>query len=199
MRPNRHATIVLSALLVVACGGSEPPQVDDSTASATVTSNAPLPSPAEAAELITASQPFGDYHFTYSSWTFPLDRPVTHETQLVLARELEKGGWLTVEDGRIALTDKGRSDKRFLERPNGSLDIVPLAKKEIIEVSAIERSDDGARALVRWRWVPNEVGEAFTAGSIRERFASEHLATVTLTESSQGAWEVWSVTEASGS
>ena len=39
-------------------------------------------------------------------------------------------------NGDISLTDKSRSDKRFLMRPNGLLDIVPLAKKEMGDVTA---------------------------------------------------------------
>lgn len=143
--------------------------------------------------MIARSQPFGDHEFTYASWTFRTDTPVTHETTVAMARDLEKAGWIRLNGNMVELTDKSRADKRFLLRPNGTLDIVPLARKELIEVTSVTPTEDGATAAIRWRWVPNEVGASFTAGPVKERFDAEQQATVTLTPGPDGEWEVWGV------
>ena len=78
--------------------------------------------------------------------------------------------------GKVVLTGKSKSDKRFLVRPNGILDIVPLAKKELGEVTAVRMNDDGtAAADFTWTWVPNEVGRTFA-----DRYAGTQQATATL-------------------
>lgn len=194
MHTSHSLAACLALTLVTACPAPESatPAADTDPASA-VASQTPPPAPAAAKELIAASQPFGDFQFTYSSWTFPLDREVTHEAQLAMARDLEKEGWLRLRDGRVELTEKARQDKRFLNRSNVSVDIVPLARKEITEVSSVEPAEDGARAIVRWRWIPNEIGAAFTSGPAKERFDQEQISEVILRESSPGSWEVWSV------
>lgn len=154
---------------------------------------APPPTPAEAQELIARSQAFGDHQFTYAAWTFRTDTPLTHETTLAMAKDLENADWIRLNENRVELTDKSRGDKRFLLRPNGTLDIVPLARKELIEVTSVTPTDEGATATIRWRWVPNEVGSSFTSGPVKERFDAEQRSEVTLQSNAAGEWEVWGV------
>jgi hypothetical protein len=70
---------------------------------------------------------------------------------------------------------KAMDDKRFILRENGLLDVVPLAKKEMGEVSAVRMNpDDTATADFTWTWVPNEVGSLFP-----EKYAGTHAARAT--------------------
>ena len=84
---------------------------------------------------------------------------------------------------------KGEGDKRFLVRPNGYLDIVPLAKKELLDVTAVRKTPEGAEADIAWRWIPNEVGASFTSGRVKERFDATHHATVKTRDFGSG-WAV---------
>ena len=190
----RTATLAATPLLflLLACGEGA-----TETATATAPPSTPPPTAVEAKELIARSQPFGDFQFTDATWTFRTDAPLTHETQLAMARDLEKAGWLRVNENRVELTDKSRGDKRFVLRPNGTLDLVPLARKELLEVTSVEPTADGATATITWRWIPNEVGDSVTSGPLRERFDETHTARVTMQRGSDG-WEVWDVTASDG-
>jgi hypothetical protein len=97
-------------------------------------------------------------------------------------KELVAAGWLDLDPaGNVALTDKSRNDKRFLLRPNGLLDIVPLAKKEMGEVTSVRANDDGtARVDFTWRWIANEVGSSFKTGLVADRFAAPQDGAATL-------------------
>ena len=66
---------------------------------------------------------------------------------------------------------KAKEDKRFLVRPNGTLDVVPLAKKELVSIDAVR----GERVDFTWKWIPNEVGAL-----LKDRFAGDQKATATL-------------------
>jgi hypothetical protein len=99
-----------------------------------------------------------------------------------MARQLAAAGWLAIDGaGDIMLSDKSLSDKRFVLRENGLLDIVPLARKELGEVTAVRTNPDASiNADFNWRWLPNDVGATFTAGPIHDRFAATQKATANL-------------------
>ncbi|HEU5163650.1 MAG TPA: hypothetical protein VFV54_10925 [Thermoanaerobaculia bacterium] len=188
----------IALLLALACSGGE-------TATESVQANetaaapaaAPLPSADAAKALIAESPEFGDYEFsTGSSFSLPLDTSKFNEPARAGAANLEKGGWIRIAGGRVVLA-KGEGDKRFLVRPNGYLDIVPLAKKELLEVSGVRKTTEGAEADIAWKWIPNEVGAAFTSGPVKERFDATHHAIVKMRDFGSG-WVVMLIEPASG-
>ena len=147
------------------------------------------PSTDEARTLIADSAAFGDFEFsTGSSFSLPLDTSQFNQPARAGARDLEKGGWIRIQSGSVVLA-KGEGDPRFLVRPSGFLDVVPLAKKELLEVEAVRQTEDGAEVDFTWRWIPNEVGSSFTTGAVKERFDATHAATAKLQDFGAG-WEV---------
>src|SRR5690242_19384563 len=142
----------------------------------------PPPSAAQARELIASSADFGEFEFTNAGYTTPTSGAAMNEPQRAAAKELAQAGWLTLDKtGDIALSEKSRSDKRFLLRPNGLLDIVPLAKKEMGDVTAVRGNPDNTVTVdFTWRWIANEVGEAFKTGPVHDRFAAPQDGRATL-------------------
>lgn len=185
MRPT---IALLVPLLFLGCAAEEPPAGAPSESA-----TAPIPPPPtvdEARTLIAESQAFGDYQFsTGASFSIPMDSTRFNEPARTGARDLEKGGWIRVRGGRVELTPKAAGDKRFLVRPNDFLDIVPLARKELLEIQQIRATPEGAAVELTWRWIPNEVGESFTEGVVKERFEATHAATASLQDLGSG-WEV---------
>ena len=167
-------------VLLVACGGSEAPIADQTTSAKPAAP--PLPSAQQAREMIASSAEFGEYEFTNAGFTTPVSGATMSEPVRQSVKELAAAGWLELEKtGDIALTDKSRNDKRFLLRTNGLLDIVPLAKKEMGDVTSVCANDDGtARVDFTWRWIANEVGSSFKTGLVADRFAAPQDGTATL-------------------
>jgi hypothetical protein len=141
---------IVIALLAAACGGGEQPKQQEAAKPKTP----PPPAAGEAKELIASSPEFGDYKFTDAAVTIPMTRGAMNEPARKNAEALVKGGWLAWSGD--ALVVKKKDDKRFLVRPNGTLDVVPLAKKEFGEVKAVQ----GETVDFTWRWAPNDVGKA---------------------------------------
>lgn len=184
----RTAALILALSFFLSCSGGETP-ADTATAAGTAPAAAPLPTPDQAKALIADSPEFGDFEFsTGSSFSLPLDAAQFNEPARAGAADLERAGWIRIEGGKVVLA-KGDGDKRFLVRPNGFLDIVPLAKKELLEVTGVRKTDEGAEADFTWRWIPNEVGASFTSGLVKERFDAIHVATAKLRDFGQG-WVV---------
>lgn len=100
---------------------------------------------------------------------------MTAEVRTV-SKALAKNGWIGVDgDGNVILTGKAKADKRFLLRQNGFIDIVPMAKKEFVGVSALHVNPEGQPLVdFRWKWVPNEIG------ALTDRYTGEQLAIATL-------------------
>ncbi len=140
------------------------------------------PSIDQARTIIEGSPEFSEYQFTNAGYSLPMMKSAMNEPALAAAKDLSAAKWIGFDgDGRVVLTGKASSDKRFLVRPNGFLDIVPLAKKEMLEVTDVTRGADGAPLVgFRWRWLPNETGRAFRSGPVHERFATEQRARATL-------------------
>lgn len=174
----------LALILLIACGRSEeggaPPPAPPPVA---------LPTVAEAEALVAQSPEFSEYEFTNAAYSLALDESAMNAPAKEAAAELRRAGWIEIERGKVSLSPKAKDDKRFLVRPNGFMDIVPLAKKEFGEVTAVRPDPDGAAADFTWRWVPNEVGQSFRSGPVHDRYATPQRATATLLRSGD-SWTV---------
>ncbi|MBV9495423.1 MAG: hypothetical protein JOZ54_14335 [Acidobacteria bacterium] len=142
---------IVIALLAAACGGKAPETKQTETAAKPATP--PPPQAAEAKELIASSPEFGDYKFTDAAVTIPMAKSAMNEPQRKNADALEKAGWVAWDGDKLVVK---REDKRLLVRPNGSLDVVPLGKKELLDAKAVSSDQYD----ISWRWVPNEIGKA---------------------------------------
>lgn len=181
--------LVVLALLLVACGGAETPSTTSSAAPPAPAPPAP-PSIEQAAQVIANAPEFGEFEFTNAAVSIPLQRSAMNEPARDAASRLQKAGWIAFDgSGALVLSAKAKEDKRFLVRPNGFLDIVPLAKKEFIAVTAVRPSSEGADADFTWKWVPNEIGEALALS----RFEGTQNATATLLHDQSAEGPGWTV------
>jgi hypothetical protein len=189
----RVALSLLLLLSLVACGSGEAPADSTATAAEPAATAAP-PTADEAKTLIAGSAAFGDYQFsTGSSFSLPVEESMMNAPAKAGAKDLEKAGWIRMRNGRVELA-KGEGDKRFLVREGGFIDIVPLAKKEFLEIQDVRTEGDKVMVDFTWRWIPNEVGTSFTGGLVKERFDSTHAATAELRDYGSG-WEVFMITK----
>lgn len=170
---------ILLALAFAACSSEEPAATN--TTEQKAATNAP-PSAQQARAIIEKSGELAQHEFTNAAVSLPVAGSSMNEPTRNLAKQLAAAGWIAFDGaGDIMLSDKSRSDKRFLLRENGLLDVVPLAKKEMGDVTAVRSNPDGTvNADFTWRWVPNEVGAAFTSGPVHDRFNAMHNATANL-------------------
>ena len=153
--------LAVLALVVVACSKPEAPK-----------RVAPPPPPpaltaAQAKETLASSPELGDYQFTNSAVSLlrkksQLQNPVARET----AGSLRAAGWIKYDGDDVVLTPKAQADKRFLVRA-GSFDIVPLAKKELGDITNV----NGDTAHFTWRWIRNDVGNAIRKPDDAEQHA----------------------------
>jgi hypothetical protein len=178
---KRNLTVAL-LLLLAACGGSDEKPIADQSATTATASSPPPPSAQRARDLIANSAELGEYEFTNAGFTTPVSGATMSEPVRQSVKELAAAGWLALDPtGDVALTEKSRNDKRFLLRPNGLLDVVPLAKKEMGDVTAVRANPDGTATVdFTWRWIANEVGAAFKTGLVHDRFATQQDGKATL-------------------
>jgi hypothetical protein len=185
----KRATTALVLLLLAACKAEQPAATATDAAKP---ATPPPPSIAETRELIAKSAELGEFEFTNAAFTTPVNLATASEPVRASAKELAAAGWINIDGGTVALNEKSRGDKRFLMRENGILDVVPLAKKEMGDVTAVTPNPDGtASAEFTWRWIANEVGTAFKTGTLAERYATPRTSKATL------IWDgtSWSVLE----
>ncbi len=170
---------VLALALLAACSSEEPAATN--TPDKKPATSTP-PSAQQAHAIIAKSGELAQHEFTNAAVSLPVAGSSMNEVTRAQAKQLADAGWLEFDGaGDIMLTAKSRSDKRFLLRENGLLDVVPLAKKELGDVTAVRQNPDGTvNADFTWRWVPNEVGTAFTSGLVHDRFSATHNATANL-------------------
>jgi hypothetical protein len=164
-------------LLILACGAENP---GPAPTTATEAARAPLPQPPpveDAARIVSGSAEFSDYQFTRAAFTLPMQESAMTPDVKAFSRALAREKWIGIDGaGQVVLTEKAKKDRRFLLRPNGFLDIVPMAKKEFIGVQGVTVNPDGQPLVdFRWKWVPNEIGAL--SG---DRYGGEHLAAATL-------------------
>jgi len=170
-------TIVVLALLA-ACSSEKPA----TTTTAGQPSGATPPTAQQARAIIEKSGEFSQHEFTNAALSMPVAGSSMNAPTRETAQQLAAAGWLIFDGtGELMLSDKSRSDKRFILRENGLLDIVPLARKELGDVTAVRTNPDGTiNADFSWHWIPNEVGGIFTTGPIHDRFAGTQNATANL-------------------
>lgn len=180
--------IALIVMLVLACGGESP---QPATTSSAPPAAPPPPTADQARTLIAAAPEFGDFEFTNAAYTLPLQRSAMNEPQRAAAQDLAKAGWIALDGDTLKLTAKSEHDQRFLLRPNGTVDIVPLAKKELTSVTSVVAGSEGPVVTFTWKWLPNEIGTAFRSGPVAEHLAGTQTAKATLLwDGSAGAWTV---------
>ena len=172
-----RAFLSFALLLALACGGQEPATTQTAAAQPSPPPLPPPPAADAARDLVARSPEFSEYQFTFAAYSLPMQQSGRNAPAREAARALAKAGWLGIDGaGTVVLTAKAKNDKRFLVRPNGVVDIVPLARKEMLGVEAVRAAEDGAPLVdFRWRWEPNEVGRLFG-----DRYAGEQRATATL-------------------
>lgn len=175
----RRLALALTLVLLAACSNEPAPPT---TTAAEQPKTPPAPAAEQARELIANAPDLAEHQFTNAALSLSVSGASMSPTSRADAKQLAAAGWLEFDgSGDIMLTEKSRNDKRFLLRENGLLDVVPLARKEIVSVTAMRTNPDGtAVADFTWKWVPNEVGTAFTSGLIHDRFAATHDSSATL-------------------
>lgn len=192
-RPSLVAFALLSIVLA-ACGGEK------------TSSNEPAPQPEKklaappsnevAFAALSDAPEFGDYKFTRAGYSLPMRADLLKGPARESADDLAKAGWVAFDaGGNLTLTAKAIGDKRFIVRPNESLDIVPLAKKELVSVDGMGHDDEGDVTVdFTWRWLPNEVAGAFNRGEIAKRFDGDQKARATIYTARDG-WKVLRIVE----
>ncbi len=182
---------LLLILSLPGCGGSESRETATATVATSATSDLALPGPEEAKSLISGSPEFGDYRFTRVSFSLPMKGSMMNDWTHRSAEELAAAGWIRLDEaGDVTLTDRASSDKRFLVRENGFVELVPLASKEMLDVVSVQPApNDQATVLFDWKWIPNDLGEAFQSGTIRNELDQVHHSKATLMEGATG-WEI---------
>jgi len=165
---------LLIILLLVACTAERP-------VTPPAKPKAAPPSAAEARQVIESSGDFSEFEFTNSSFTLPLTRSAMLNDQTRgIANDLEKAGWIVFSGDDVVLTGKALGSRRFMTRANGYVDIVPLAKKEMGEVTDVRVTDEGVDVDFNWRWIPSDVGSSFKSGPLYDRYAAPQKATAAL-------------------
>jgi hypothetical protein len=171
-----RAVIVPLLLLALACGQAQPERAGEDTGAPPAPQVAP-PTTDEAQDIVANSPEFSEYQFTHAAYSLPMDASLRTAPAQDIAGKLAKAGWIGTDGAdRIVLTAKAEKDKRFLVRPNGVLDIVPLAKKEFEAVESVGTNAEGQPVVAfRWRWNPNDIGALFAP-----RYSGQQHATATL-------------------
>jgi len=157
-------------ILLCACSKPEPPAAPAKPA---------LPAPptvAAAQSLLENAPELGDYQFTNASFTIAQKKSAMNPLMFEGAKKLAAAKWIRIEGDTVSLTPKAQADKRFLVRPNGFIDLVPLAKKQLIAVTSVHQEADGkVLADFMWKWVPNELGTALGQPPTAEQKATAKL------------------------
>lgn len=192
---RRFSALVPLLLLFAGCGGGETP-AEAPVAEAPKTTVV-APSMEVAAETVASSPEFSEYMFTRAAFSLPMRGDLLKGAAREAAEDLEKAGWILIDPaGNVVLAGKGVGDKRFIPRENGSLDIVPLARKEFVSVDGIGQDDAGDATIdFTWRWIPNEVQQSFTRGSIATRFDGDQKARATIYPKKDGTWGIMRIAE----
>jgi hypothetical protein len=197
-RSTNRSLALLIALALIACGKGEVPQTATTATTATAATKPAAPAPPSAAEaqtILESSQEWSEYQFTNAAYTLPLKRDAMNDPAKQAATDLANAGWIRLGGSEVELTAKAKGDKRFLLRPNGYVDLVPIAKKEFGSVERVQANADGsATAAFSWKWVPNEVGRAFQSGIVHDRLIAPQRATATLIHDGK-SWTVLRIEE----
>lgn len=182
---------LLVAATLIACNGSSH-ETKPAAPAAAAKPSAPPPTTDEAKTLLANSAEFSEYEFTHAAYTLPLSKAAMNPEARKAAADLKAAGWIRFDGaGTVVLSEKAKSDKRWLVRQNGVVDLVPLARKEVTGVTSVRPQPDGNVAVdFTWKWIANEIGSAFRSGPVHDRYAAgEQKATATLFRDAD-AWSV---------
>jgi len=183
------------ALVAVSCERAREAPAPPDPQPPAIARASPPPDIAAAGRIIAESAEFGEFEFTSAALSLPLQTSMMNEPARAAAKDLAAAGWIAMSDGSVKLSDKAATDRRFITRPNGFVDMVPLAKKEFLGVSALKPQSDGTvTAEFTWQWMPNEIAKSFRGGEIKSRFEGERDATATLMWDGS-AWTVLRITK----
>ena len=160
---------LLLALLVAACSKPAPAPAQAKKAAVLP----PPPAAAAAQQLIANAPEFGDYKFTNAAFSIAQKKSMMSPPMMSAAKKLAAKKWLRFDGDTVTVA---REDKRILVRPNGFIDVVPLAKKEMIAMTSVKQQPDGVvLADFTWKWVPNELGTAIGQPPTGEQNATAKL------------------------
>jgi hypothetical protein len=159
--------VLVVTLMLAACAPQEPVQQKSPSPRAPLLA---LRGEGTAA-LVANSAEFSDYRFTDAAFTFAQRKSSMTPPMLDGAKRLAKAGWIRISGEDVSLTDKARSDKRFLVRSNGFVDVVPIGKKELIAVTAVHPES----VDFSWKWSPNELGTVLALPHAGEQQATAKL------------------------
>ena len=159
--------ILLAVVVFAACAKQEAPAPAPAPAP-------PKPPPltiAQAKELIANAPELGEYQFTNAAVTLPMKQSQMNAPAQELAKSLHAARWIAFTGDDVVLTEKAKNDKRFLPRPNGYTDIVPIAKKQFGDVTNVSADT----ATFTWHWVQNDIGKAIHKPAESEQHATAKL------------------------
>lgn len=184
----KYASLFLLLISFASCTKETAPPAPQ-TATAPPAPKVAAPSIDEAKSVIEASPAWSEYEFTNAAYSLPMKRAAMNEPAQQAAEDLKKGGWIRFSGDSVQLTDKAAGDRRFLVRPNDVVDLVPLAKKDVVAVTSVTEREGSVVADLEWKWVANEIGTAFRRGAVFDRYRAPQRARATL-EHNGTAWEV---------
>jgi len=192
----KRSTLLLTLILplLTACTGETPKEAPKSEAKET---RVVAPPSQEVASSTIANAPeFSEYKFTRAAYSLPMQGSMLKGPARESAEDLAAAGWVAIDSsGNLLLMPTAEKDKRFIVRDNGSLDIVPLARKEFVSVDGIGHDDEGDVTIdFTWRWAPNEVAKAFVRGAIATRYEGDQKARATIYPTKSG-WSVMRIVE----
>ncbi|HXI11800.1 MAG TPA: hypothetical protein VNM92_04055 [Thermoanaerobaculia bacterium] len=187
MHAKVFSTILLCALL--GCGG---PESRTATVALPETPALAAPENGEIMRIVGESPEWSDYQSPSSAWSFATDVKAMNPQVRANAEDLAKAGWIVIGKERVTLSEKSRSDPRFLARTNGFIDVVPIATKEVVSVDSIKMEGDRVFCNLTWSWRANEVGSAFASEPLHARLTALQYAAVEL-RASKGQWSVWEI------
>lgn len=160
--------VLVLTIACLACRGEAPKSVP-------AKKPAPPPPPAltvaQAKEIIANAPELGEYQFTNAAVTLPMKKSLMNGPAQQMAKSLRAAGWIGFSGDDVVLSPKAQSDRRFLVRPNGTVDIVPIAKKEFGEVTTVRSPE----ADFTWRWIRNDIGKAIGKPDDAEQHANATL------------------------
>ncbi len=188
-------TWLAMALILCACGKAPETTSTATTATATKAPKAlPPPSADQAKAVIEGSGELGEFQFTNAAVTIPMKKSQMNAPALENAKQLAAGGWIRFHADDVELA-KAKDDPRFVVRGNGFMDVVPVAKKEIVSTGTVTPTSEGVDVPITWHWIPTEIGKTFKSGSVKELFGKERHATATLMNNGE-SWSVLRIVEA---
>ena len=77
--------------------------------------------------IVAESGAFGEFEFDQAAVSVPVTLDPARLEAMAVAIDLQREGWIEIDEQKVTFTGKAKNDKRFLMRQNGFFDVVPLA------------------------------------------------------------------------